>query len=1125
MIDATWYKDAIVYQLHVRAFHDSDGNGVGDFRGLTQKLDYIRDLGATAIWLLPFYPSPLKDDGYDIADYRRVHPAYGTLDDFREFLEESHRRRLRVITELVLNHTSDQHPWFQRARRAAPGSPERAFYVWSDDPHRYADARIIFKDFETSNWEWDPVAEAYFWHRFYKHQPDLNYENPAVRGAMFDVLDFWLAMGVDGLRLDAVPYLFEREGTSCENLPETHEALRELRRHVDERFEGRMLLAEANQWPEDAVAYFGNGDECHTCFHFPLMPRLFMGLEREDRFPIVDILEQTPPIPENCQWMTFLRNHDELTLEMVTDEERDYMYRTYAADPRARINLGIRRRLAPLMGNDRRKVELMTMLLLTLPGTPVIYYGDEIGMGDNIYLGDRDGVRTPMQWSIDRNAGFSKANPQQLYLPVIVDPQFHFSTINVEALEGNPHSLLWWTRRLIALVRKRYRVFGRGSIEFLYSENSRVLVFVRQYGEETALVVANLSRFSQYVELDLARFQGRVPVELFGQTHFPPIGELPYLLTLGPNACLLFSLESQYEGPQGEAPRLPAIDWGPNWEDLAYHAGRDRLEHVLPQFLERQRWLEDRPRKVRNTRIRDGIRLDRGSEGAPLQLAVVHVDYADAEPETFAIPLCCAWDKWAAQVAREHPAAGIAWLRGTPEDAEQPRLLYDASFEIGTAAVLLQVTCGAKPAASDSSRLEAGFRDEMFAEQCPDPGPHRPIRWLRDETLRVTARLHELFAIDERIVAKVFHKMEPGTNLDVELGRFLEEHGPPDLVPRIHATLDLVRAGERSTLAVFRETFQGEGTGGSIAATDLCLFLERVGSEPFAERMLGLLPSERYWLYGDGPECPPEIWEVVGGFLQNAEWMGARTAEMHLALASDREHAEFAPEPFTNFYCRGLYQTMRAAARRTFDDVRQRHQSWPAPERELGRELLELEPGLLQWYQQVTSRRPAALRIRCHGDLHLDKLRFTGSGFRIVDFEGDTTRSYGERRIKRSPLRDVARLAQSLYRIGRLGVAGELPGSAAFAADAEHFSPWADFWYSWGAATLLRSYFRTASTGGFLPQRPEESRDLLQLFVMESAIEELRRGLHKRQERRDVALQAALWHYEARGGDPRHAPV
>ncbi len=518
-VDPLWFKDAVIYETHVRAFADSDGDGIGDFRGLTSRLDYLADLGVTAIWLLPFYPSPLRDDGYDISDYDAVNPMYGTVRDFRRFVEEAHARDLKVITELVINHTSDRHPWFQRAVRAAPGSPERDFYVWSDTDDRWPETRVIFQDFEASNWTWHREAGAYYWHRFYHHQPDLNFDNPLVREAVTDALDHWAEMGVDGMRLDAIPYLFERDGTNNENLPETHDYLKELRAHLDERWPGRMFLAEANQWPEDAAAYFGDGDECHMNFHFPLMPRLYMSVAMEDRFPILDILEQTPEIPDNTQWAVFLRNHDELTLEMVTDEERDYMRRVYASDPQMRINLGIRRRLAPLLANDRRLLELMNALLFSLPGTPVIYYGDEIGMGDNVYLGDRDGVRTPMQWNGDRNAGFSSAHPQKLYLPVIIDPEYHFETVNVEAQQSNERSLWWWMKRTIAL-RRRHPVFGRGGIRFLHPDNPKVLAFVREHEDETMLVVANLSRHAQATTLDLGEFAGRHPVEMFGATAF-----------------------------------------------------------------------------------------------------------------------------------------------------------------------------------------------------------------------------------------------------------------------------------------------------------------------------------------------------------------------------------------------------------------------------------------------------------------------------------------------------------------------------------------------------------------------------------------------------------------------------
>lgn len=539
--DGLWYKDAIFYELHVKAFYDSNNDGVGDFRGLTEKLDYLQDLGIDCLWVLPFYPSPLRDDGYDIADYYSVHPSYGTLADFKAFLKAAHHRDIRVITDLVMNHTSDQHPWFQEARKS-PTSRYRNYYVWSKTHQRYTDARIIFTDTEKSNWTWDNEAEMYFWHRFFSHQPDLNYDYPPVHRSMMKMIRYWLDMGIDGFRLDAVPYLYEREGTNCENLPETHAFLKKVRRDVEQKYPGRVLLCEANQWPQDVREYFGDGDECHMAFNFPVMPRLFMAIRREDRLPVVDIIRQTPGIPANCQWGLFLRNHDELTLEMVTDEERDYMYHEFATDPRMKLNLGIRRRLAPLLGNGRRQMELMTSLLFTLPGSPILYYGDELGMGDNIYLGDRNGVRTPMQWTGDRNAGFSRADTAALYSPIIMDPVYGYQAVNVEAQLRSPSSLLNWTKRMIR-IRKKYPVFGRGSIEFLYPENRKVLAFLRSDGTQTVLVVANLSRFSQPVELDLKRYQGMRLVELIGETPFPIIREEPYFLSLGPHGFYWFRVE------------------------------------------------------------------------------------------------------------------------------------------------------------------------------------------------------------------------------------------------------------------------------------------------------------------------------------------------------------------------------------------------------------------------------------------------------------------------------------------------------------------------------------------------------------------------------------------------------
>ncbi|HEX2251981.1 MAG TPA: maltose alpha-D-glucosyltransferase, partial [Thermoanaerobaculia bacterium] len=784
-----WYKDAVIYQVHVKAYADSDGDGIGDFDGLTDKLDYLKSLGVSALWLLPFYPSPLRDDGYDIADYNEVNPHYGDLDAFRRFLDEAHRRGLKVITELVINHTSDQHPWFQRARRAKPGTPERNFYVWTDDPDRYREARIIFKDFETSNWAWDPVAEAYYWHRFYHHQPDLNFEEPAVQQAVFEAMDFWFEMGVDGMRLDAVPYLYERDGTNCENLPETHEFLKKLRARLDAKFDHRLLLAEANQWPEDSVEYFGDGDECHMAFHFPVMPRLYMAVRMEDRFPILDILEQTPAIPDNAQWATFLRNHDELTLEMVTDEDRDYMYRVYAADKRARINLGIRRRLAPLMGNDRRRIELMNALLFSLPGTPVLYYGDEIGMGDNIYLGDRNGVRTPMQWSSDRNAGFSRANPQRLFLPVIVDPEYHYEAVNVEAQQGNTHALLWWMRRLIAL-RQRYRAFSRGTIDFLHPRNHKVLAFVRRHGEERILVIANLSRFVQHVELDMKgcdpEFVGTTPVELFGRTPFPRIGDWPYLLTLGPHGFYWFSLErerleiEERPTPRVAAPEaLPVLAARGDWHDLVLGERRRTLADGLEEILLSRRWFGGKARKIREVSLGDSVPLADARRGVDAVFVLAHVEYVEGEAETYALFLAHAEGEPAERLLHDQPRFVYARLA-------EGGVLYDALVE-PTVAQLLLDTIARERRLGDGGGALAGETTAAFAEAGGTRG---------ELTARMSSAEQSNTSIifGDRAILKLFRRLEAGENPDVEISRFLTLHTPFRNSPPLLGTLRIEHA-------------------------------------------------------------------------------------------------------------------------------------------------------------------------------------------------------------------------------------------------------------------------------------------------------------------------------------------
>src|SRR5438874_2712474 len=833
-VDPFWYKDAIIYETHVKTFCDSDGDGMGDFRGLIEKLDYLQELGVTAIWLLPFYPSPLRDDGYDIADYFDVNPNFGTLDDFRVFLDAAHQRNLRVITELVINHTSDQNPWFQKSRRAvaaaaagdarAPGITDpgysagdlayKDFYVWSDTPEKYGDARIIFKDFERSNWAWDPVAKAYYWHRFYSHQPDLNFDNPAVHEAVKKVCDFWLSMGVDGLRLDAVPYLYEREDTNCENLAETHEFLRELRAHVDAKFPNRMLLSEANQWPEDAAAYFGKGDETHMSFHFPLMPRMFMSLQMEDRFPIIDIMEQTPAIPENCQWAMFLRNHDELTLEMVTDEERDYMYRVYATDPHARINLGIRRRLGPLLANNRRKIELLNTLLFSMPGTPIIYYGDEIGMGDNFYLGDRNGCRTPMQWSPDRNAGFSRANPQQLYLPITIDPEYHYEAVNVENQQKNLSSLLWWTRRVIAM-RKNFKAFSRGSLEFLYPDNAKVLAFLRRWENETIVVVANLSRFAQSAELDLSRFAGCVPMEVFSRNLFRPIRKSRYVITLGPHAYYWFALQAPTDSRRALRKRVAPMIQAPAELDVLLGNGqRQKLEReILPNYVHTCRWFGSKARTFRDLKVIEELAISADADGA--RLWFVEINYLDGPTETYAVPVKIASGEAARSVSQAAPHAIIAHFTGG-EGAVLFDAIWDSTFRSqlfegiaqrqtikGRASDLIGLTCETQ-AADDS--LVSGKSQVLGAEQS-----------------------NSSMLFDNKFFLKLYRKLEDGVNPDVELNRFLTEKTDFPNVPAFVGALEYRRAkAEPTVVCLLQRAIANEGNVWTLTVDALGRYYDRV---------------------------------------------------------------------------------------------------------------------------------------------------------------------------------------------------------------------------------------------------------------------------------------------------------
>jgi maltose alpha-D-glucosyltransferase / alpha-amylase len=1103
--DPLWYKDAIIYEVHVRAFHDAVGDGWGNFRGLTQKLDYLQDLGVTAIWLLPFYPSPLKDDGYDIADYTDIHPDYGTLADFKEFLDAAHQRGLRVITELVINHTSDQHPWFQRARRAPRGSPERDFYVWSDTPDKYREARIIFKDFEPSNWSWDPVAKAYYWHRFYSHQPDLNYDNPAVWNAIFPVLDFWMKLGVDGMRLDAIPYLFEREGTNCENLPETHDFLRALRRHVDEKFPNRMLLAEANQWPEDSVAYFGHGDETHMAFHFPVMPRMFMAIHMEDRLPLLDIIAQTPAIPDNCQWAMFLRNHDELTLEMVTDEERDYMYKAYAKEPRARINLGIRRRLAPLLDNNRRRIELMNGLLFSLPGTPVLYYGDEIGMGDNIYLGDRNGVRTPMQWSGDRNAGFSRANPQKLFLPVIIDPEYHFETVNVEAQQNNTSSLLWWMKWLINL-RRRYKAFGRGSLHFLHPHNRKVLAFLRRYGgrdgapedvtitpwpahaaaaEECLLVVANLSRFAQSVELDLAEFQGMVPVELFGHTPFPVISRSPYVLSLSPHSFYWFSLESQragvFLGRNGASERaVPAVRVPGGWEEIFHRKPlRTRLEDVLPGYLQARRGGNGADRSVQSASFREVVPIPTSAGTAYLTL--VESMPTAGNPETEVLPLAFASGEEEARILAERRHAVVTRVRGGSRG-----VLYDAMASPAFCAALLH-------AIADGQSFPGSSGGQVRATALPSFAPLRPHL---DGTTPILSRGEQRntsIRYGDQAILKVFRRVEDQVNPDLEVGRYLTEKSFPFVAP-VLGVLEYRRQGGLSTLGVLHAYEAHEGGAWQFTLDELSRFFERIltlrSDQPAARSPLLPLLDPAAW------QPSPQARELIGTYLDSVYLLGQRTAELHFALASQTEDAAFRPEPFSKLYQRSLYQSMRGLLGKVFAQLRQQVGELPEDARADAHALLQQQDEVLRRFHSVIDQKLTSLRIRCHGDYHLGQILHTGKHFVILDFEGDVRRPISERRLKRSALNDVASMMRSFQYaayntlFGQQSGRGTPPGIIR-PEDFAVLEPWAIFWYTWVSAGFLWSYLEAVDDDPFLPRTPEERLALLAPLLLERAVGEL----------------------------------
>ncbi len=985
--DPLWYKDAVIYQVHVKSYFDSNNDGIGDFPGLIAKLDYIADLGVNTIWLLPFYPSPRRDDGYDISEYRDVHPDYGTMADAKRFIAEAHRRGIRVITELVINHTSDQHPWFQKARKAKPGSKARDFYVWSDTDQKFPETRIIFLDTEKSNWTWDPVAGQYFWHRFYSHQPDLNFDNPQVLKEVLSVMRFWLDLGVDGLRLDAIPYLIEREGTNNENLAETHDVLKKIRAELDATYPDRMLLAEANQWPEDTQLYFGGedggpGDECHMAFHFPLMPRMYMAIAQEDRFPITDILRQTPEIPDNCQWAIFLRNHDELTLEMVTDHERDYLWNYYAADRRARINLGIRRRLAPLVERDRRRIELLNSMLLSMPGTPTLYYGDEIGMGDNIFLGDRDGVRTPMQWSIDRNGGFSRADPASLVLPPIMDPLYGFQSINVETQQRDTHSLLNWTRRMLA-IRKQQKAFGRGTLKMLAPANRRILAYVREYTgvdgkREIILCVANVSRAAQAAELELSAYNGMVPVEMVGGTSFPPIGQLNYLLTLPPYGFYWFLLAEEAQMP---AWHVPPVDRMPELPTLVIKRDLNELmqsrcsmtlsRESLPAYLPKRRWFS----ALDDAASAEYKLLYAVPFGARSVLSEVQVRSGD-HVEHYQLPLSYVAENTAGSTVPQQLA--LARLRRGREVG----LLTDA-FTLGEFSQ--QVVRYLR----DEQVLTSGGCELQFL---PTPQLLAMADKPDEEIKLVSAEQSNSSAlIGESMVLKLVRRVMPGIHPETEMGGYLTAQGFANIPQLLGEVRRVDNEGVPHTLMVLQQFLSNQG--------DAWLWTQNTLERAIRDQLAAPAVND-----ADEGIAPASV--ELAAF---ARMLGRRLGEMHSVLAQPSDNPDFGAVTSTKNDVDEWARSIGAQLEEALDVVA----ASSSADADAVKWLAGNRKTLLTAVGKLAKQCLGGLRIRVHGDLHLGQVLVVQGDAYLIDFEGEPTRSLEERRMRHSPMKDVAGMIRS----------------------------------------------------------------------------------------------------------------
>ncbi len=1069
MNDSLWFKDAIIYEVSVRAFFDSNADGIGDFQGLIQKLDYLEDLGVNTIWLLPFYTSPLKDDGFDVIDHCDVHPDFGTLTDFKQFLKEAHRRGLRIITELILNHTSDQHPWFKRSRKAKAGTRYRDFYVWSDTPEKYKEARVIFTSEESTNWTWDPDAKAYYWHRFFRHQPELNFDNAEVQLEMIKIVDFWMKLGVDGFRLSSVPFLYEEEGTSCENLPQTHAYLKRLRSHIDKNYKNRILIAEANLWPEDAADYFGGGEECHMNFHYPLMPRMFLALRTEDSYPIIDIMEQTPETPPNSQWALFLRNHDELGLEMVTEEEKDYLFKAYAHDSNTKFNMGIRRRLAPLMNNDRRKAELLHAILLSLPGSPVLYYGDEIGMGDNVYLGDRYGVRTPMQWDMNLNAGFSKANPQRLYLPIVTDPAYRHESVNVAAQEENPSSFLWWMKQVISM-RKRLNIFGRGDMKFLESSNAKVLSFVRTHEKQNIVVVANLSQFSQSTTINLAEYKGCDITEVFSQNRFMSVGDGDYPITIGPYGYFWFQVdvaEKKEKEPSGE---LYLLRTDVSWEKLFdnYNELRILERKVLLPFMKKCRWFGGKAKVVSKVNMQKTIPVK--VDGDTHFLAVIQVDYVQRLPELYFLPL--------------------AFL---PSDSIMERVEYTVQ------SVVCRAEIQGKAGFIMDSSYDKLFRDFLFMSM----GKETKVRVDDGGSLLFKAGVFAKIDVNKEIDSKIlradqsntaiiyndqyffkfYRKLESEINPELEIVQFLSEHTNFRNSPRYAGSVEYQdQDGGHIVFGLLQQKVENQGEAWSMSVDSVGRFYERIMAKAKTIALPKLINKAAIKF----EEAPDVIQEFIGrGFYERMVRLGLRTAEMHLALGSNTSNPAFAPESFTANYQRSLYSSLRKLVKDRFNLLETTLPKLTPEVQQFAKKVLAMEGAIMECFSEVYQLKIRSHKIRIHGDYHLGQVLFTGKDFVIIDFEGEPGLSFSERRLKKSALKDVAGMMRSIHyaAFGKI-----LLNENYRERDLEFLESWAEQWQHYVSRFYLGAYMERMNMGSTLSK---EDDVLIRTFLLEKAIYEL----------------------------------